>query len=96
MTWHSDAVVLHYCIKVYYSSLLLDRKNNKSADGIIVFRLASSLCKHISKLLGLHWKLHGKEYLENDEACVIVANHQSSLDILGELLNTYFVYAVSG
>lgn len=91
MQWFS-----HYCIKVYYSSLLLDRKNNKSADGIIVFRLASSLCKHISKLLGLHWKLHGKEYLENDEACVIVANHQSSLDILGELLNTYFVYAVSG
>uniref|UniRef100_A0A1B6IBR7 1-acyl-sn-glycerol-3-phosphate acyltransferase n=1 Tax=Homalodisca liturata TaxID=320908 RepID=A0A1B6IBR7_9HEMI len=45
--------------------------------------LASMLCKHISRVLGLHWELHGKEYLEKDEACVIVANHQSSLDILG-------------
>ncbi|XP_075227683.1 1-Acylglycerol-3-phosphate O-acyltransferase 1 [Lycorma delicatula] len=45
--------------------------------------LASFLCCHISRLLGLHWELQGKEHLEKDQACVIVANHQSSLDILG-------------
>lgn len=46
-------------------------------------RLASSACHHISSLLGLKWELRGKEHLEKDEACIIVANHQSSLDILG-------------
>ncbi|XP_066587088.1 1-acyl-sn-glycerol-3-phosphate acyltransferase alpha [Prorops nasuta] len=45
--------------------------------------LASSLCHHISTLLGLRWELRGREHLEKDEACIIVANHQSSLDILG-------------
>lgn len=46
-------------------------------------RLASSLCHHISTLLGLRWELRGREHLEKDRACIIVANHQSSLDILG-------------
>ncbi|XP_039288067.1 1-acyl-sn-glycerol-3-phosphate acyltransferase alpha isoform X1 [Nilaparvata lugens] len=45
--------------------------------------LASMLCNHISRLLGLNWELKGRQYLEKEEACVIVANHQSSLDILG-------------
>ncbi|XP_059480728.1 1-acyl-sn-glycerol-3-phosphate acyltransferase alpha [Neocloeon triangulifer] len=45
--------------------------------------LASFLCRHISKLVGLRWELRGREHLEKDMACVIVANHQSSLDILG-------------
>lgn len=34
-------------------------------------------------MLGLKWELRGKEHLEKDQACIIVANHQSSLDILG-------------
>lgn len=46
-------------------------------------RLASSLCHHISTLLGLRWELRGREHLEKNRACIIVANHQSSLDILG-------------
>ncbi|XP_012283694.1 1-acyl-sn-glycerol-3-phosphate acyltransferase alpha isoform X2 [Orussus abietinus] len=45
--------------------------------------LASSLCQPVSTLLGLHWELRGREHLEKEQACVIVANHQSSLDILG-------------
>lgn len=48
------------------------------------YRLASSACHHISSLLGFKWELRGKEHLEKDEACIIVANHQSSLDILGK------------
>ncbi|XP_011879603.1 PREDICTED: 1-acyl-sn-glycerol-3-phosphate acyltransferase alpha [Vollenhovia emeryi] len=47
------------------------------------FLLASSLCHHISTLLGLRWELRGREHLEKNRACIIVANHQSSLDILG-------------
>lgn len=49
-----------------------------------VYRLASSFCHHISTVLGLKWELRGKEHLEKDQACIIVANHQSSLDILGK------------
>lgn len=49
----------------------------------LFYRLASSFCHHISTVLGLKWELRGKEHLEKDQACIIVANHQSSLDILG-------------
>lgn len=45
--------------------------------------LASSICHNISGLLGLKWELRGKEHLEKERACIVVANHQSSLDILG-------------
>jgi 1-acyl-sn-glycerol-3-phosphate acyltransferase len=46
--------------------------------------LASALCRHISGLVGLKWELRGQEHLEKEQACIIVANHQSSLDILGK------------
>ncbi|XP_034235075.1 1-acyl-sn-glycerol-3-phosphate acyltransferase alpha-like isoform X2 [Thrips palmi] len=45
--------------------------------------LASAICKHISRLIGLRWTLRGSQHLAEQKACVIVANHQSSLDILG-------------
>lgn len=46
-------------------------------------RLGSLICRHVNTLLGLRWELRGREYLEKDRACIIVANHQSSLDVLG-------------
>jgi len=46
-------------------------------------RWASSICHHINTLLGLRWELRGREHLEKNRACIIVANHQSSIDILG-------------
>lgn len=33
--------------------------------------------------MGLRWELRGREHLDQDVACIIVANHQSSLDLLG-------------
>ncbi|XP_033226916.1 1-acyl-sn-glycerol-3-phosphate acyltransferase alpha [Belonocnema kinseyi] len=45
--------------------------------------VASSWCRHVNSLLGLRWELRGREHLEKEQACVIVANHQSSMDILG-------------
>ncbi|XP_015596982.1 1-acyl-sn-glycerol-3-phosphate acyltransferase alpha [Cephus cinctus] len=45
--------------------------------------LASSICHHVSTLLGLRWEIRGREHLEKERACIIVANHQSSLDVLG-------------
>jgi len=46
--------------------------------------LASALCRHISGLVGLKWELRGQQHLAKEQACIIVANHQSSLDILGK------------
>lgn len=34
-------------------------------------------------MLGLRWELRGREHLEKEGAYIVVANHQSSLDILG-------------
>ncbi|XP_016967675.1 1-acyl-sn-glycerol-3-phosphate acyltransferase alpha [Drosophila biarmipes] len=44
---------------------------------------ASTWCHRVSTLIGLRWELRGKEHLAKDQACIIVANHQSSLDVLG-------------
>ncbi|CAK9812885.1 1-acyl-sn-glycerol-3-phosphate acyltransferase alpha [Anthophora quadrimaculata] len=47
------------------------------------FILASSVCSCLTNFLGVRWELRGREHLEQDRACIIVANHQSSLDIMG-------------
>lgn len=49
----------------------------------LISSYASTFCQPISTLLGLRWIVKGKEYLEKEQACIIVANHQSSLDVLG-------------
>lgn len=46
-------------------------------------RLGSWFCQYVSPLVGLRWELRGREHLESDSACIIVSNHQSSLDVLG-------------
>ncbi|XP_069696357.1 1-acyl-sn-glycerol-3-phosphate acyltransferase alpha-like isoform X2 [Periplaneta americana] len=43
----------------------------------------SYLLKHVTKVLGITWELRGGEHLAKDRGCVIAANHQSMLDILG-------------
>lgn len=57
---------------------------------MLVCSLASYLCRNISDLLGLKWELRGGSYLSKNEPYVIVANHQSSIDILGIFIFTYF------
>ncbi|KAM8720788.1 hypothetical protein ACLKA7_006777 [Drosophila subpalustris] len=47
------------------------------------YRWASTWCHRVTALIGLRWELRGKEHLEKDQACIVVANHQSSLDVLG-------------
>jgi len=37
----------------------------------------------ISFLLGIQWEVRGAEFLSQKRACVAVANHQNSLDVLG-------------
>jgi 1-acyl-sn-glycerol-3-phosphate acyltransferase len=44
------------------------------------------LLKHVTKVLGITWELRGREHLAEERGCVIAANHQSILDVLGEKL----------
>ena len=47
-------------------------------------RLGSALMRPLSSLLGLGWVVEGEvDLLNREDACVIVANHQSSIDLLG-------------
>ncbi|XP_033327816.1 1-Acylglycerol-3-phosphate O-acyltransferase 1 isoform X2 [Megalopta genalis] len=49
----------------------------------LTISLASSVCSCLTNFLGVRWELRGREHLEQDRACIIVSNHQSSLDIMG-------------
>jgi len=55
--------------------------------------MASRFCRVISPLLGIKWSLRGEEYFRMEGPCVIVANHQSSLDVLGQILISIVVTA---
>nr|CAD7400196.1 unnamed protein product [Timema cristinae] len=43
----------------------------------------SKLLKHVTKLIGITWELRNGEILAEERGAVIVANHQSMIDILG-------------
>ncbi|CAG0899424.1 unnamed protein product [Darwinula stevensoni] len=61
------------------SLLLLDVKNDPH-------RLAAKMIAPLRHAFGLRYHIVGAEHLTVDRAAVIVANHQSSLDILGMLV----------
>eukprot|EP00092_Neocalanus_flemingeri_P023329 GFUD01025293.1.p1 GENE.GFUD01025293.1~~GFUD01025293.1.p1 ORF type:complete len:259 (-),score=82.31 GFUD01025293.1:164-940(-) len=51
---------------------------------VVNARLGSALMRPLSTLLGLGWEVEGEVHLlDREEACVILANHQSSIDLLG-------------
>ncbi|XP_052869743.1 1-acyl-sn-glycerol-3-phosphate acyltransferase alpha-like [Anopheles cruzii] len=73
---------------VYYAVVLL---NSVVLTPIFLFRpcnvrnlvLASRCCRVASSIISIKWEVRGAEHLSADRAMVMVANHQSSLDILG-------------
>uniref|UniRef100_A0A1B0DGV9 1-acyl-sn-glycerol-3-phosphate acyltransferase n=1 Tax=Phlebotomus papatasi TaxID=29031 RepID=A0A1B0DGV9_PHLPP len=52
---------------------------------ILIKGIGGLFCRPISKIIGIKWTLRGEEYMSQDKPFVIVANHQTSLDILGML-----------
>jgi hypothetical protein len=40
--------------------------------------------RQLSKLLGIKFELRGHENIVQDSGCVVLMNHQSALDVLGE------------
>jgi len=61
------------------------QKNTTLCASHLFCRLSAKVCRLVSGLIGLRWTVKGMEHLsrERNTACVMVANHQSSLDILG-------------
>jgi 1-acyl-sn-glycerol-3-phosphate acyltransferase len=41
--------------------------------------------RQLSKLLGIKFEVRGYENIVQDSGCIVLMNHQSALDILGEL-----------
>lgn len=66
----------------YYLCILFIKKDLRLIS--LLCSWASTWCHRVTALIGLRWELRGKEHLEKDQACIIVANHQSSLDVLGK------------
>lgn len=46
-------------------------------------RTASKILKYLPRCLGARFHLRGMENISADKSAVIVANHQSMLDVLG-------------
>ncbi|XP_012269802.2 1-acyl-sn-glycerol-3-phosphate acyltransferase alpha-like [Athalia rosae] len=57
--------------------ILLRPKNVKNCRDLSV------LLRQITKILGIEWELRGADELSIERGCIIVANHQTTLDILG-------------
>lgn len=47
--------------------------------------MASRFCRYASYIVGIEWELRGLEHWDNEQSYIVISNHQSSLDILGEL-----------
>nr|AEE62000.1 unknown [Dendroctonus ponderosae] len=47
------------------------------------FVIGSHCFRWITHLIGVKWIIQNPDYLESEEPCIIVSNHQSSLDVLG-------------
>ncbi|KAF5273444.1 hypothetical protein FQA39_LY07461 [Lamprigera yunnana] len=80
---------IYYTWVMFFSLVLMPLMALKPGD-VRNFLYASTCCNPVSSLVGLQWIVRGKEHLEVDRACIVVSNHQSSVDILG-LFNTWHI-----
>ncbi|XP_050302384.1 1-acyl-sn-glycerol-3-phosphate acyltransferase alpha [Anthonomus grandis grandis] len=79
-----------YCLKFvcYYTvvminSVILIPPFSFRPRNVLNLVVASYFCHWITHVIGVKWILRDGKHLEADQSCVIVCNHQSSLDILG-------------
>lgn len=50
----------------------------------------ATFVNELRKLFGIDIEVRGREHLKGSEACIIVANHQTSLDFFGKLPTNRF------
>ncbi|XP_066245988.1 1-acyl-sn-glycerol-3-phosphate acyltransferase alpha [Euwallacea similis] len=72
-----------YCLVVMTTSLILIPVFCFRPLSVLNLVLASYFCRGVTHLIGVKWEVRNKEHLEPQEACIIVSNHQSCLDVLG-------------
>lgn len=51
---------------------------------LFIHRVAAQIIKHVTKIIEVKWILRNGKVLAEERGAVIVSNHQSSIDILGE------------
>ena len=56
---------------------------------VCVCRIIRNLVRHVKYFLGLRFEVSGWEHLQTEGPYVIISNHQSSLDVLGENTHTH-------
>jgi len=79
--YHSRFVV--YIVSVSLTALLCIPLFCLSPLNVRNAMYTSCFLKHVTKVLGITWELRGAQHLAEERGCVVVANHQSILDILG-------------
>ena len=73
-----------YYLWLMLASLLIIPLSLTRPGSVDNARLGARMMNPLTKILGIHWKLRGHvELLRLRAPCVIVANHQSSVDLLG-------------
>ncbi|XP_063704013.1 1-acyl-sn-glycerol-3-phosphate acyltransferase alpha-like [Culicoides brevitarsis] len=87
--FESSSTFRYYCkYSFYYAFVMFESVfmiplfliNAKNVSNLV---WAGYVTRPISMFLGIKWELRGKEILSQDKTFVIVANHQSSIDVLG-------------
>jgi hypothetical protein len=70
--------------------MLLRAPHKRSFYIIIISIICCSLpawgARQLSKFLGIKFEITGHENIVQDSGCVVLMNHQSALDVLGEFL----------
>ncbi len=72
-----------YAITVMSAAIILQPLFFLCARNAFNIRLAALILNPILRLFGLKYRVENAEVLDEDGPCVIVANHQSSLDFIG-------------
>lgn len=47
-------------------------------------RIVAMYMKHVKKLFGIEMEVRGEDNLKSAQPCIIVCNHQSSVDLMGK------------
>jgi 1-acyl-sn-glycerol-3-phosphate acyltransferase len=66
-----------FLLRLYFDYGGLANKNS--------FSHSMKILKYAAKITGTKYELRGGEQLSKERTCVIVANHQSAIDLIGNL-----------
>lgn len=72
----------------HFSQFTVEEKCfNRYFNYFYFYRIPAFFLRCFARILGLRWKVRGLENVDNSRGAVVLLNHQSSLDLYGELLS---------